>query len=106
MAGFHQEMLDTYDAARRLKPPYTPTEFRRMVTDLGGKEAADRLLSARNPSSGFTELYLRGKENLKLSVEYLVLRSPWRTLFTPEQRAIARRRLLDVECELPPVDSE
>ncbi len=101
-----EAVLDTYDAARRLKPPYTPTEFRRMVTDLGGKEAADRLLAARNPSSGFTELYLRGKENLKLSVEFLVLQSPWRTLFTPEQRAIARRRLLDVECELPPEDSE
>lgn len=104
MNGFHQAMLATYDAARRLKPAYNPTAFRQMVGEHGGKEAADRLLAAKNPSSGFTELLLRGKENLKLSVEYLVLQQPWRTLFDPEQLAIARRRLIEVGCELPPDD--
>jgi HNH endonuclease len=101
---FNQAMLETYDAAMRLKPPYRPTEFRRMVTELGGKETADRLLAARTPSSGFTELFQRGRENLKLSVEYLVLQHPWRSLFTPEQLNVARKRLRDVECELPPDD--
>jgi hypothetical protein len=97
-------MFDIYDAAKRLKPPYHPTEFRRMVSDLGGKEAANRLLAAKNVSSGFAELYTRGPENLKLSVEYLVLQEPWRTLFRPEQLAVARRRLVEVGCELPPED--
>src|SRR5690606_22548326 len=73
LAQFDKAMLNIYEAARKLKPPYTPTEFRRMVAELGGKETADRLLAARTPSSGFAELFLRGKENLKLSVEYLVL---------------------------------
>lgn len=105
LARFDRAMLDIYDAAKRLKPPYNPSDFRRMVTDLGGKETADRLLASRNPSSGFTELFLRGKENLKLSVEYLVLQDPWRSLFSPEQLEVARHRLREVDCELPPEDS-
>jgi 5-methylcytosine-specific restriction endonuclease McrA len=56
------------------------------------------------PSDGFGTLLLRGKEALKLSVEYVVLQNPWRQLFEPEQLAIARRRLQDVRCELPPED--
>jgi hypothetical protein len=103
---FHGAMLAIYDAALRLKPAYRATVFLRMVQEHGGKEAADRLLSTGNPSSGFTELYLRGKENLKISVEYLVLQNPWRELFTEEQRAIARKRLKDVRCVPPPEDAE
>ena len=100
---FHSAMLAIYDAALRLKPTYRATIFLRMVNEHGGKKAADRLLSTVNPSSGFTELYLRGKDNLKISLEYLVLQSPWRELFTEEQRAIARKRLKDVGCS-PPLD--
>lgn len=103
---FHSAMLAIYDAALRLKPTYRATLFLRMVHEHGGKGAADRLLSTGNPSSGFTELYLRGKENLKISVEYLILQSPWRELFTEEQRAIARKRLKDVGCSPPSEDSE
>ena len=99
-------MLAIYDAGMRLKPPYRATLFLRMVNEHGGKGAADRLLATRNPSSGFTELYLRGKDNLKISVEYLVLQSLWRELFTEEQRAIARKRLNDVKCTPPPEDEE
>jgi len=77
-----------------------------MVNELGGKGAADRLLAKGNVSSGFTELYTRGIENLKISVEYLVLQNPWRILFDPEQLAVARIRLQDVGCDLPPEDSD
>lgn len=101
LAGFDQALRDVSEAAKRLKPPYHPTAFRQMLAEHGGKGTADRLLAASNPSSGFTELFLRGRENLKLSLEYVVLQSPWRTLFTADQLAIARRRLLDVGCELP-----
>lgn len=99
-------MLASYDAALRLKPPYRATLFLRMVQDHGGKGAADRLLATGNPSSGFTELYLRGKDNLKISLEYLVLQKPWRDLFTEEQRAVARKRLKEVKCAPPPEDEE
>src|SRR4051812_34255521 len=94
-------MLGIYDAAKRLKPPYSPNDFRRMVLEMGGKDAADKLLAMGNPSEGFGTLLLRGKDALKLSVEYLVLQSPWRALFEPEQLAVARKRLVDVRYDPP-----
>jgi hypothetical protein len=100
---FHNAMLGIYDAALKLTPPYRANIFLRMIHDNGGKLAADKLLATTQPSQGFTELFLRGKENLRLSVEYLVLQNPWRTLFTEEQLAVARKRLKDVKCA-PPED--
>lgn len=105
LQGFHQAMLGIYDAARRLKAPYTPVDFRRMVVEMGGKGAADKLLASSNPSEGYGTLPLRGKDALKLSVEYVVLQNPWRALFEPEQLAVARQRLIDVKCDLPPEDT-
>lgn len=102
---FDDAMLDIHRAAGGLTPPYRAHGFLSMVRELGGKETADRLLAKREPSEGFTELFLRGRENLKISVEYLVLCNPWRQLFTDDQLVIARRRLLDVECSLPPDDA-
>lgn len=93
---FHAAMLHIYESAARLNPPYRATRFLQMVQNSGGKSAADQLLSGTIPSSGFTELFLRGSENLKLSVEYLVLQDPWRSLFTDEQLAVARKRLTKV----------
>lgn len=101
---FHAAMLHIYERAARLKPPYRATRFLQMVQGSGGKAAADQLLTGVDPSSGFTELFLRGRENLKLSVEYLVLQDPWRTLFTDEQLAEARRRLEKVGVQ-PPMPS-
>lgn len=102
---FHQAMLGIYDAAANLKTPYRATIFLRMVKTHGGKIAADKLLATANPSQGFTELFLRGRENLNLSVEYLVLQNPWRELFKAEQLVIARKRLHDVDCD-PPEDEK
>jgi hypothetical protein len=103
ISEFHNAMLGIYDAALKLKPTYRATSFLSMVNEHGGKETADRLLATGKPSQGFTELYLRGKDNLKLSVEYLVLQNPWRSLFSKQQLEIARKRLKQVECE-PPSD--
>jgi hypothetical protein len=72
-----------------------------MVQGNGGKAAADQLLASTNPASGFTELFLRGREYLKYSVEYLVLQEPWRELFSEEQLAEATKRLLAVGVEPP-----
>jgi hypothetical protein len=101
---FHAELMASYEAALRLKPPYKSPVFLRMLNEHGGRETANRLLATREPSDGFTQLFLRGKENLKLSVEYTVLRNPWRDLFDDNQLAEARRRLRDVGCEPPPED--
>jgi len=98
---FHAKMLGIYEAALSLKPPYRANLFKRMVDEHGGKEAADRLLATKDPSEGFTQLFLRGKDSLKLTVEYLVLQSPWCGLFTEEQLNVAKKRLRDVECKFP-----
>lgn len=105
LSQFHLAMLGIYDAALKLKPTYRATSFLKMVKEHGGKETADRLLATGKPSQGFTELFLRGKDNLMLSVEYLVLQIPWRTLFSPDQLEIARARLRQVGCPLPPEDT-
>ncbi|MCU1732895.1 MULTISPECIES: hypothetical protein [unclassified Pseudomonas] len=93
---FHAAMLNIYESAARLKPPYRATRFLQMVQSSGGKNTADQLLASANPSQGFTELFLRGEDNLKLSVEYLVLQDRWRSLFTEEQLSIAHKRLRQV----------
>ena len=98
---FHAAMLHVYESAARLSPPYRATRFLQMVQGSGGKAAADQLLASANPSAGFTELFLRGREHLKLSVEYLVLQDPGRSLFSEEQLAVAHKRLIDVGV-LPP----
>jgi len=102
---FHSEMLRGHDMGVKLKPPYQSKPFLRMLGEHGGKGTADRLLATNKPSNGFTELFLRGKENLRLSVEYLVLQNPWRSLFTEKQLAVARKRLLAVSCPPPPEDT-
>ncbi len=90
-AQFELAMRGIYDAALNLNPPYRATIFLRMVNNHGGREAANRLLAAQNPAEGFTQLFLRNA--LELSVEYLILQDQWHTLFTDNQREIARIRL-------------
>jgi hypothetical protein len=102
---FHAAMLHIYESAAQLNPPYRATRFLQMVQGSGGKVAADQLLASTNPSAGFTELFLRGKENLKLSVEYLVLQDSWKDLFTEEQLTVARKRLLQVGVTPPNTSS-
>lgn len=98
---FHEAMLGIYEAAKRLKPPYHAPRFLRMVNEHGGRETANRLLATGEPSEGFTELFLRGKDCLKISVEYVVLQSQWRELFTEEQLEVARKRLREYQCDPP-----
>ena len=104
--AFHQAMLDVYQRAAALKPPYKATLLLKMVNQLGGREAANRLLDTDETSYGFAELLLRGPEHLKLSVEYVVLQHPWRALFDDEQLTVARQRLQQVGCALPPENDE
>jgi len=93
-----------YDAGLKLHPQYRAAALLGMVGRYGGKEAADRILSWPAPMEGFTRLLLSGVKNLQLSLEYLVLQNPWRSLFTPAQLAVVRQRLLEVGGTLPPED--
>lgn len=104
-------MFGILERASALRPPLTFPGFRSMLAEHGGKRTADILLGRTNVSDGFTKLVSHSletgqKDSLRLAVEYLVLQHPWRQLFTAEQREVARRRLREVNCDLPPEDIE
>jgi hypothetical protein len=90
---FHQAMLNVYQVAKR-ELNYSATYFLRMVSEFGGLSAARRLLAARDLSDGFTELYL--KKRLDLTAEAQMIRPEFRVLFTPDEIAIAEKRLSDL----------
>ena len=87
---FHAEMIGVYVKARE-ECGYTATRFLRMVSENGGLQAARALLAASKISEGFEALWQRGR--LDVTVEALVLRAPWKELFTVDELAVASRRL-------------
>lgn len=91
-AKFHAAMLDTYHVAKT-DCGYTATYFLQMVSELGGVEAAHRLLASANPATGLTELWLCNR--LDLSVEAQVLRPEFAPLFSEEERTVAQTRLAE-----------
>jgi hypothetical protein len=64
-----------------------------MVAEHGGVEAARQLLRGRDASDGFTALW--EARRLEMSVEAAALLPWYEALFTDEERAVARRRLVD-----------
>lgn len=90
---FHDEMLEIYRRAK-VECHYNATRFLQMVSETGGLKAARSLLAASGVSEGFTALWQCGR--LDLTVEALVLSSPWTVLFTPPELAIAKKRLDDL----------
>lgn len=64
-----------------------------MVGEYGGLKTAQKLIWAAEVSSGFTTLWEH--QRLDLSVEALVLRPEYFSLFTDEERKIARTRLAE-----------
>jgi hypothetical protein len=68
-----------------------------VVSEQGGLRAAKTFLHKEGYSDGFVELWQCGR--LDISMEALVLRKPWSSLFTAAEFAIARRRLQELELE-------
>jgi hypothetical protein len=91
---FDQAMIDIYEAAKR-DINYTPTYFLQMVSEVGGVEAARRLLQKPDLSDGFTTLWVN--QRLDLTVEAHVIKPEFRNLFTPQEIAIAEKRLKEVD---------
>ena len=87
---FHQDMVSIYETAKK-ELKYNASYFIQMVAEYGGVKTAQKLLAMPEPSSGFTVLW--DYERLDLSVEALVLRDEYDSLFTNEERTIARNRL-------------
>jgi hypothetical protein len=89
--AFNDAMLNVYRRAKA-ECNYNAILYLQMVTDYGGLGAARKLLAAKEVQSGFTELWL--KDRLDLTVEFLVLQNQWRSLFTSDELAEARSRLI------------
>ncbi len=85
---FHGAMLATYDEAA--KHGYRPRVFLEMVEKFGGVGAARRLLRGTQ-QTGLMRLHKLGL--LHISMEALVLQDRFRSLFSEQERAEAKRRL-------------
>jgi hypothetical protein len=72
----------------------TPSRFIQMLGEMGGIRTARRLLASEKPAEGFTSLY--ESQRWDLSVENLVLKKEFQSLFTEVELAIARERLAAV----------
>jgi hypothetical protein len=91
---FEQEVLE---GCRELskKHHYTPTYFLQMVQERGAVRTTKDLLASKEPSEGLNTLWHLGK--LDMSVEAMVLDTRYESLFTEEERRIARKRLADLD---------
>ncbi|BFM07091.1 DUF3732 domain-containing protein [Halioxenophilus aromaticivorans] len=70
---------------------YTPTYFIQMLNELGAIRAVSQLVLDTEVSEGFTKLALEGR--LDLSVESVVLESPWSSLFDEDVIRAAKIKL-------------
>jgi len=90
-AEFHERMLRICDEAIA-ECRYNPSRFRNTVLDQGGLETARQLLRLSAQSEGLTRLWM--EKRLDISMEATVLQERWRMLFSPDELAVARARLL------------
>ena len=87
---FDEAMINLYRSAKE-ECDYNATYFLRMLNDHGSIETAHRLLSGKEPQSGFTRLW--ECERLDITVECLVLNPKFQELFEDHELETARRRL-------------
>jgi hypothetical protein len=87
---FAEAMRQTYERART-EANYTASYFLSMLADLGPIATARKLLAAPAVSDGFAALWERGR--LDLTVEALVLRPEFASLFSETELSSARHRL-------------
>ncbi len=93
-ARFVHDMLETVYRTAGRETGYWASYFLRAVRRHGGVAAAKRMLATKGLSNGL--ITLREKGRLDLTMETLVLKPEYATLFTDEERAIAARRLDEV----------
>jgi hypothetical protein len=86
---FYDAMLKLYE--RMKLAGFRTPRFLGMVQQLGGVEAAKRMVHKRNGTVRFRKLV--EERQFKLTVEWLVTRPKWKTLFAAEELQIARTRL-------------
>ena len=89
---FHEEMVNIYKKAKK-ECHYNAKIFLTMVVDYGGLETAKKLLASDAPQYGFEKLWESGR--LDLTMEALVLRPQYHSLFTDQELKVAEKRLKD-----------
>jgi|GEM_PF-1210808 len=89
---FHQEMISNYDSAAKIG--YYSTRELQLINGFGGVEAAKRLIF-ENRSEDLTKL--RKLNRLDLSVEALILKLEYYSLFGEAEFSKARKSLADLE---------
>ncbi|MCX7747334.1 MAG: hypothetical protein N2645_10655 [Clostridia bacterium] len=87
---FHKDILNIYKKADE-ELGYRATRFLQMLAEHGGVETAKKLVTKPGGTEGFIVLWEHKK--LDLSVENLVLKEEYRSLFSEEIRQICRDRL-------------
>jgi hypothetical protein len=87
---FHKDMIDIYRKAKE-ECGYIATRFLQLVSNEGGLKTARKLLATAEPSDGFTELWRN--HHLDLTMESLVLKPKYRSLFTDREIEIACEQL-------------
>lgn len=89
---FHDDMNNIYIIAKK-ELKYNASRFIQLVSKEGGLQAAKQLISKSGSTYGFEILWEHNR--LDLSVEALVLRPEYQTLFTEDEKEICRKRLND-----------
>jgi hypothetical protein len=91
-ARFDDTMMDVYRRALA-ECDYKATRFLHMLHEHRGLETARILLRNSKVSEGYVALWVR--KRLDLTVEAVILAEEWQTLFSEEERQIARSRLAE-----------
>ncbi len=95
---FTRAMFDGYRRART-EAHYNAPYFLQMLQERLGYDTAIHLIYSQQPSIGFTHLWER--KRLDLTVEALVLRPEWQSIFTEADLRAARHRLEEYHYEFP-----
>ena len=87
---FEQDMVNIYQTAKK-ECGYTATRFLQMIDKQGGWATAKQLIAKPGGTDGFAKLWEHGR--LDLSVEALVLRKEYQSLFSEEEKRLCAERL-------------
>jgi hypothetical protein len=104
--AFHQKMVEVYEKAKT-ECHYNAVRFHQMVQKHRGLPTAKMLLASKQHPEGLTSLW--ELKRLDISMEATLIQEPWCSLFSPEELAIAKKRLKELgytpaEQERPPAE--
>lgn len=86
------EIRDALNESRKVCG-YNASRCMAMLNQIGAVETAKRLIGTANDSLRDGFIIMWEKNRLDLTIEYLVLKPEFKTLFTVEERQICRDRL-------------